>query len=167
MRRHRTQLGFKRTDGGRREAGFIGHTGDCFVRALSILTNLRYAAIYEAVNEVCRQSPRPFHKKASYAHSGVALGIYKTIMESNGWLYHDFDSRDAPQLHFCREDLPLGDLMVCVKTHKKGEHHIVAVKNHVVHDATNGANLTRFRVIGYFERDRRKKSSKNKKAPKR
>lgn len=37
-------------DGGRAEAGYKGHTGDCVVRAVAIATQLPYQDVYDALS---------------------------------------------------------------------------------------------------------------------
>ena len=36
-------------DGGRKEAGYKGYTGDCVTRAIAIASGLPYAQVYEAM----------------------------------------------------------------------------------------------------------------------
>ena len=43
----RTPLPFQKNDGGRREAGYIGTTGDCVTRAVAIGTQQDYSTVYD------------------------------------------------------------------------------------------------------------------------
>ncbi len=45
-------------DGGRAGAGFVGSTGDCVVRAITIATGKEYREVYETVHSTTGESPR-------------------------------------------------------------------------------------------------------------
>ena len=48
-------LGYKYNDGGRKDAGFKGDTGDCVTRAISIVTRLDYRDVYDELNRLTRE----------------------------------------------------------------------------------------------------------------
>ena len=45
-------------DGGRAGAGFVGSTGDCVVRAITIATGKEYREVYDAIHAASGKSPR-------------------------------------------------------------------------------------------------------------
>ena len=45
-------------DGGRAGAGFVGNTGDCVVRAITIATGKAYREVYDAIHSATGESPR-------------------------------------------------------------------------------------------------------------
>jgi hypothetical protein len=45
---------FQYNDGGRKDAGYKGFTGDCGTRAIAIVTGLSYQTVYEMVNDLGR-----------------------------------------------------------------------------------------------------------------
>ena len=45
-------IGFQKDDGGRRDAGFKGDTGDCVTRAIAILTGEPYKDVYRYCSEL-------------------------------------------------------------------------------------------------------------------
>lgn len=45
-------------DGGRAGAGFVGSTGDCVVRAITIATGKEYREVYDAIHSATGESPR-------------------------------------------------------------------------------------------------------------
>lgn len=47
-------IGYRYDDGGRATAGFKGHTGDCVVRAIAIITGVPYADIYRRMAAAMR-----------------------------------------------------------------------------------------------------------------
>lgn len=49
---------FKHNDGGRSEAGYKGITGDCAVRAISIVTGKSYQEVYDAINYLAKNWER-------------------------------------------------------------------------------------------------------------
>ena len=49
-------VGYIEDDGGRAAAGYSGHTGDCVVRAIAILTGQKYAEIYALMTRAMKQA---------------------------------------------------------------------------------------------------------------
>ncbi len=49
-------LDYRYNDGGRKEAGFRGSTGDCLVRAIAIATGLPYSEVYETAARLMKSN---------------------------------------------------------------------------------------------------------------
>lgn len=103
---------YRYDDGGRAAAGFKGHTGDCVVRAIAILTGVPYADIYRRVAAAMRhggysasgngyrQKPRRGLRprmsarriqnlvKTSYGLRRVNLGCGPRPTYTEAWLLH-------------------------------------------------------------------------------
>ena len=105
-------IGYRYDDGGRAAAGFKGHTGDCVVRAIAILTGIPYLDVYRrmaaamkqagysASGDGYRQRPRealkprlPVRKiqnfvKTSYGLRRVNLGLGSRPTYTETWRLH-------------------------------------------------------------------------------
>lgn len=159
MRKKRTPLKHKYSDGGRRKAGFRGFRPDCFTRALAIAYDAPYAAISEVVNESCRVSRR----HGCYSHAGIRFSIANAILKHNGWRFHGLAGK---RKRACREDLPRGKLILVLNMEegRKGgdkwpgkgvDVHIACVKDKTVLDHANWARDMP-PLLGYFTKKRRK-----------
>ena len=107
-----TMIGYRYDDGGRAASGFKGHTGDCVVRAIAILTGVSYSDIYRrmagamrhggyaASGNGYRQKPRRGLRprlsartiqnlvKTSYGLRRVNLGRGPRPTYTEAWLLH-------------------------------------------------------------------------------
>jgi len=121
------------TDGGRVDAGYKGKTGDCSVRAVSIVTGKPYQEIYDAL--------RP---KKGY-QGGVKRSVLRAYLKSLGWTWvPTMFIGQGCKVHLRANELPKGKLICQVSK------HFVAVIDGVVydnHDCTrNGSRC----VYGYY-----------------
>ena len=68
---------FQYNDGGRKEAGYEGHAGDCVTRAIAIATQKPYQEVYTALNELGKAE-----------HIGIAIHdfdpVHQTIQTIEG-----------------------------------------------------------------------------------
>jgi hypothetical protein len=62
-------------DGGRKEAGFKGRTGDCVTRAIAIASQLSYQEVYDAINDFVKANERMSKRKRS--KSSARTGVHK------------------------------------------------------------------------------------------
>jgi len=139
---------FKYNDGGRKEAGFKGTTGDCFVRSICIAMDKDYKTIYDLVNEYCqheRQTKRM--KSRSSSRTGVHVKTSKVIFDCLGfeWTPTMFIGSGC-KVHLKASELPKGIIIARVS------RHWCAIIDGVIHDTHNpDRNGTRC-VYGYWKR---------------
>jgi hypothetical protein len=77
----RTIQNFVWDDGGRSSAGFVGLTGDCVPRAISIATGIAYRDVYHALRQTSPLSPR----------YGVSESVYSEYLKRRGWQHRGID----------------------------------------------------------------------------
>lgn len=132
-------------DGGRREAGFKGDTGDCVTRAIAIAAQKPYIEVYNAINEVAqRERPRKGRKRSS-ARTGVKIATIRRYMESLGWTWvPTMQIGSGCKVHLRPEELPSGRLVVSVSK------HLVAVIDGVIHDTHDPSREGTRCVYGYY-----------------
>ena len=65
-------------DGGRSEAGYKGHTGDCACRAIAIAVGMPYKEAYQLINNVVKGHEKPSKRKSSPSHART--GVYVDTM---------------------------------------------------------------------------------------
>lgn len=75
----RPAIPFVHDDGGRREAGFTGTTGDCATRAVAIASGLPYREVYDAINRLSRRERTGTRKKTV---SNARLGVHRVTMHN-------------------------------------------------------------------------------------
>jgi len=80
------KIQFIYNDGGRKDAGFKGTTGDCATRAISIVTGIPYLEVYNLINEIAKSEKTGRRKRGiSNARTGVYKDNVKKIMLSLGY----------------------------------------------------------------------------------
>lgn len=136
----RGPLSFRYDDGGRREAGFKGRTGDCVVRAISIATGLPYGEVYRELRRrsAAKGRPSPRH--------GVHRSAYRPYLEELGWTWvPTMGIGTGTTVHLAKGELPEGKVIARVS------RHLVAVDDWVIRDTHDcGRGGTRA-VYGWFE----------------
>ena len=90
-------MDFIKDDGGRKEAGFKGSTGDCVVRAIAIATGGDYKAIYDELHQAAKNfEPCQRKTKKHLAHveairanpsprTGVDLLVSDAFLEARNY----------------------------------------------------------------------------------
>lgn len=75
---------FNYNDGGRADAGYKGHTGDCVVRAIAIAADLPYQGVYDTLFQMNKEFAETSRSRAakSVKHSGGT--------PRNGNFYHTY-----------------------------------------------------------------------------
>jgi hypothetical protein len=137
-------MNFQYSDGGRSKAGYLGHTNDCVVRAIAIITEQPYQKVYDAINDCAL-----YEKKAKLKKSDTRIGIRKQTsryyLESLGWKWTPTMLMGSGcKVHLKSDELPSGRLIV------KVSKHMVAVIDGVIHDTYDcSRNGTRC-VYGYY-----------------
>jgi len=139
---------FQYNDGGRREAGFKGDTGDCVTRAIAIATELPYKEVYDAMNDLAKNAKitKRTPKKTS-ARTGMYRDDYQRFLESIGWEWiPTMKVGSGCQMRLNAKELPSGRLIA------KVSKHLVAVIDGVVHDTEDPSRCGTRCVYGYFRK---------------
>lgn len=106
-------------DGGRKAAGYKGHTGDCVTRSIAIATGIPYQQVYDAINE-WSQLERNSRKRRgkSSARTGVYKATYQKYLRSLGWTFTPtMGFGTGCRVHLTDGELPDGRLIVSVSKH--------------------------------------------------
>ena len=138
---------FKYNDGGRKEAGYKGTTGDCVVRAVTIATGKPYQEVYDEINAIGKLEKITKRKKGkSSARKGVYKKTTKEYIENLGWKWTPtMFIGSGCKVHLKAEELPKGTLIANLSK------HIVTVIDGVINDTFDcSRNETRC-VYGYYQ----------------
>ena len=135
-------LQFKLNDGGRRDAGFKGHTGDCVTRAIAITTGAPYRETYKALGALYDEMSGGLERSA---RGGVASVVWHRYVTERGWKL--FLTRNA---YFTHDAIPMEGTIIAVMN-----RHCAAVIDGVVHDAWDSrlSNRTKYgapKLKGYY-----------------
>ncbi len=135
-------------DGGRKEAGYKGTTGDCVCRAISIATGLPYQKVYDDINELAKdEKPSKQRRGMSSARTGVHKVTYKDYLISLGWKWTPtMKIGSGCTVHLRADELPQGTLIVCVSK------HLTVVVDGVIHDLYDCSRDGTRCVYGYFSK---------------
>jgi hypothetical protein len=139
---------FQYNDGGRRDAGYVGDTGDCVVRAIAIATQKPYQEVYDAIN-VLGKSERTGKRKSgrSNARTGVYKQTERRYLDSLGWRWTPtMFIGSGCKVHLKAEELPKGRLVVFVSRHS------VAVIDGVINDTYDCSRGESRCVYGYYSK---------------
>ncbi len=133
-------------DGGRADAGYKGHTGDCCCRAISIATGKDYKEVYDLINEYAKKERTGKNKKhKSNARTGVYTATCKKIMADLGWKWKaTMQIGSGCKVHLRAEELPKGRIICNVS------RHYVAVIDGVIHDTYDCTRDGSRCVYGYW-----------------
>ena len=140
---------FQYNDGGRKDAGFKGETGDCVVRAIVIATQLPYRKVYDELNVIGKNERIGKSKRKSNSRTGVKRKTYEKYLKDLGWKW-------VPQMfigsgcktHLIKEELPEGSIIVRVSK------HLVAVLDGVIYDIEDCSRGGTRCVYGYFKKEK-------------
>lgn len=129
---------FNYNDGGRKDAGYKGSTGDCVCRAICIATGKPYKEVYEALangNATQRKGKREGGKagvKTAARGINTKRKWFADYMASLGfvWTPTMFVGQGC-KVHLCADELPKGNLVVNVSK------HFTAVIDGVINDIYN------------------------------
>lgn len=130
-------------DGGRRDAGFRGDTGDCVIRAVAIATGQPYAEVYRDLSALQR-AQRTMKRSLKGARS-VRNGTYtkrkwfKDYMAGLGWRFvPTMEIGVGCRVHLHDGELPDGRLIVSLS------RHYVAVIDQVIRDTFDPRRETHY-----------------------
>lgn len=141
---------FSFDDGGRKQSGFSGSTGDCVVRAVAIATELNYRYVYDALSEGCRNQRQTKNSpRQSSARDGVCVKRkwFREYMASLGWKWTaTMGIGTGCKVHLRENELPHGRIIAQVS------RHFVAVIDGVIHDTHDPSRWGNRCVYGYWSR---------------
>jgi len=110
---------FQYNDGGRAEAGYKGHVGDCGCRAVAIVTGRPYKEVYDELN--CIAATERISKRKKYkssARNGFFMDTMKKYMGSLGWKWKaTMTIGSGCKVHMKADELPSGKIMVRLSKH--------------------------------------------------
>jgi len=139
---------FNYNDGGRKAAGFVGHSGDCVVRAIAIATGESYLQIYNQLNELRDGLRQTRRVKASSARNGVDRLVYDRFLKAKGWKWVPaMKIGSGCKIHLRADELPSGNIICRVSK------HMVAVVNGIINDNHNPARGGTRCVYGYYQKE--------------
>lgn len=114
---------FVHSDGGRKDAGFKGATGDCVCRAISNATGKSYQEIYDVLAEGMANTRKTKHQKKAGVRS-ASRGVYvktkwfKEYMSNLGFeWFPTMQIGSGCKVHLRNGELPMGKLVVAVSRH--------------------------------------------------
>ena len=123
-------------DGGRAACGFVGLTGDCVTRAISIATGTVYRNVYDKLGAACQKSPR----------NGVPTDVAAAYLAGCHWQCSS--GYDRPfEVYW----LPMGRVIVHV-AREQGQHFCTLI-DRVVHDTWNPVEDEDYVIKSYWTCD--------------
>ena len=143
-------------DGGRKDAGYKGQTGDCVVRAIAITTGKTYQEVYDAIN-VLSESKKlgkrkvkghygTSYKKVSASRTGVVKKVYGEYLKALGYEWIPIMGIGTGcKVHLKPDELPTGRIIVRLSG------HISAVIDGVINDTYNCSREGTRCVYGYYK----------------
>ena len=146
---------FQYNDGGRAEAGYKGHTGDCVCRAISIATGKPYKEVYDDLNKLSARLCSGYrlvktaygsrYEKKSAARTGVNKEVYQNYLEDLGWKWVPtmFIGKGC-KVHLDEKELPKGTIIARLS------RHLATVIDGVLNDTYDCSRDDTRCVYGYF-----------------
>jgi hypothetical protein len=133
------------SDGGRKQAGFKGATGDCVTRAIAIAASRPYQEVYDGLNTYKASMRQTKRVRGSSARTGVNKRIYGAYLKTRGWQWvPTMGIGSGCKVHLREGELPMGRLIVRLSG------HLAAVIDGVLFDTMDcSRNGTRC-VYGYY-----------------
>ena len=139
-------------DGGRKNAGYVGLTGDCVCRAIAIATQKPYQEVYDELNlEIKSYSARSARVKRSKSRSSSRNGVGPTFshkyLQKLGWVWVPTVFFGVGcKIHLKDGEVPMGRLIVRLSK------HLCAVIDGVVHDIYQDDRGGTRCVYGYWHK---------------
>ncbi len=122
-------------DGGRAACGYVGLTGDCVTRSITIATGAFYRDVYEKLGKASEKSPR----------DGVQPGTAAVYLAERDWRRTLGFERP-----FFVEDLPRGVVIVHLAKANERAQHFCTIIDHVVHDTWDPSDDDDYIVKSYW-----------------
>lgn len=125
-------------DGGRAGAGFVGHTGDCVVRALAIATGKNYRNVYDKIFDASGKTPR----------KGVVVSVTDQILSADGF---NCVKLDPPQPFEDLSDISQGIVVVrFASVYGSTRGHLCTVVDGTIYDTWDASRDDRYVVDQYW-----------------
>lgn len=146
-------MDYQFNDGGRKDAGYRGSTGDCVVRAIAIATDKPYREVYDDLNvrsleyaEKRRtQEAKIIQRKGSSPRKGVFKKVYHDYILSLGFAWiPTMKIGSGCKVHLKKDELPEGKLIARLSG------HLSAVVDGVVQDTYDPSRKGTRCVYGYY-----------------
>lgn len=124
-------------DGGRAEAGYVGDTGDCVVRAIAIAEQRDYEQVRRELMEYNRKYAstsrsriaKKIQKRGATTRRGNWDVVYRKMLADHGWVRHSkIRVGDPARCYMVKSDIPPGRVILKVRK------HVVACVDHVIND---------------------------------
>ena len=133
-------------DGGREAAGYKGNTGDCLCRAVAIVTQRNYKAVYGHINSICVHERKTKSRRSkSSARTGVYTATVKRIMRELGFSWvPTMQIGSGCTTHLRSDELPQGWIIVRLSK------HYAAVIDGILHDTYDCQRDGSRCVYGYW-----------------
>jgi hypothetical protein len=134
---------YKKTDGGRLDAGFKGLGGDCVTRAIAIATETPYRQVRKALSDLTIEMTGGLDRSAA---NGVSVPVSHAYLTSLGW---ELVLTKKSYL----KDIPItGTLIACLP------RHTTAVINNTVHDSWDSRKSRKTKcgspvMQGYYQKE--------------
>lgn len=141
---------FNYNDGGRKNAGYKGDTGDCVCRAVCIATGLPYQQVYDVLangNATQRKSKHNKKQRSKSAANGITTRRkwFNDYMTSLGFVWQPtMLIGQGCKVHLRSDELPAGRLVVNVSK------HFTAVIDGVLNDTYDCSRDGTRCVYGYY-----------------
>jgi hypothetical protein len=141
---------FKYNDGGRKEAGYHGTTGDCVCRSIAIALELPYQTVYDDLNVLISSHRKTKMQKSCSSRTGVNKKFYRKYLESKGWEWvATMQIGTGCKVHLKANELSKGRII----TRLSG--HLCAVVNGVINDTHDPSRDETRCVYGFFQRNKK------------
>lgn len=135
-------------DGGRKDAGFSGTTGDCACRAIATATGCTYHQVYLAINHLAQfERTGKRKKKVSNARTGVYTQMIPKLLTHLGIAFEWVPCMKIGSgctVHVRADELPTGKLILNLS------RHISCMLDGVVHDTYDPSREGTRCVYGYW-----------------
>lgn len=143
-------------DGGRADAGYTGHTGDCVTRAIAIATEIPYQQVYDDLFAGQLERPNMARLELRYGararshaspRNGVPRNVYDPYLASLGWEWTPtMTIGSGTKVHVREDELPGGRLILRLS------RHLAAVIDGVLHDTHDCSRKGTRAVYGYWSK---------------
>ena len=135
---------FKKSDGGRKDAGYRGRGGDCVTRAIAIATGTPYLCVRKALTEMVREGTGGIERGVA---NGCPTPVAHTYLTAMGW-----EAVPTPEAFYLNELPRCGKFIACMTTRR----HWAAVINDTLVDSwdcrkTPRTNTGWMKLEGYYK----------------
>jgi hypothetical protein len=144
-------------DGGRKNAGYKGTTGDCVTRAIAITTNTPYQEVYNTLftgikeygashyDKTAKRIQRGNGRKGTTPRNGVSKKVYEAYLTKLGWHWiATMHIGEGCHTHLRANELPSGRIIARVSK------HLTTVIDGVIHDTFDPSRNETRCVYGYY-----------------